>query len=255
MRTVRQGVPAMRYCNTMMNVVLRNLVAHWGLAALSEGTVGDDLGALARFVEQADSRGHAHIDPASAGRLAVIDKVFVVDDDGVTLRAGMLDSLTWLRESVTEFVALVERRECGPAPFDFEHFHGLPTADSPPLTEAQLRWSLCAAKSLFNSRLFFEVHEVIEPCWLRSTGPDKEFLKGLIQVAVGLHHHRNGNLRGARALLSDGSDYLKPFRPHHHGLELSRFCVALEGCVEQIETSQPDSWRPLTTIPRLESSD
>lgn len=71
--------------------------------------------------------------------------------------------------------------------------------------DAPLETALGQAALLFDGRLYFEVHEVLEPYWLRAGGRERETLQGLIQVAVGFHHLGNGNGAGARALLHDGA--------------------------------------------------
>lgn len=69
----------------------------------------------------------------------------------------------------------------------------------PPLGEA-----LDQAADLFDAGLFFEVHELLEPYWLRAEGAGREALQGLIQIAVGFQHLVNGNLEGAHMLLEEG---------------------------------------------------
>ena len=64
-----------------------------------------------------------------------------------------------------------------------------------------LRARLAQARALFAARLFFEVHEVLEPAWQSSRGTEHECLQGLIQAAVAWYHVRRGNLRGATTLL------------------------------------------------------
>ena len=54
---------------------------------------------------------------------------------------------------------------------------------------------------LFNQAAFFEAHEALEDVWRAAPQSEKKFLQGLIQVAVALHHHGNGNLAGARSVL------------------------------------------------------
>ena len=71
--------------------------------------------------------------------------------------------------------------------------------------DAPLEMALGQAALLFDARLYFEVHELLEPYWLRAVGRERETLQGLIQVAVGFHHLCNGNGAGARALLHDGA--------------------------------------------------
>ncbi|HEY6329060.1 MAG TPA: DUF309 domain-containing protein, partial [Blastocatellia bacterium] len=46
----------------------------------------------------------------------------------------------------------------------------------------------------FNSRRYYEAHEVWEEVWLESTGTEKLFYQMLIQSAVGLHHYERGNV-------------------------------------------------------------
>jgi hypothetical protein len=65
------------------------------------------------------------------------------------------------------------------------------------------------AVALFNQGEFFECHEVLEDLW-RPLPPstEKTFLQGLLQVGVGFHHWRNGNLTGAKNLLEAGCEKL-----------------------------------------------
>ena len=65
--------------------------------------------------------------------------------------------------------------------------------------------ALDQAADLFDAGLYFEVHELLEPYWMRAGGGEREILQGLIQVAAGFHHLANGNLKGARSLLDEGS--------------------------------------------------
>jgi len=60
------------------------------------------------------------------------------------------------------------------------------------------------AAALWNERLFFEVHEVLEAVWQRESGDRRQALQGVIQIAVAWHHLAHGNPRGARTLLREG---------------------------------------------------
>jgi hypothetical protein len=87
-------------------------------------------------------------------------------------------------------------------------------ADRPLLRpDAGLRQSVAAAAVLFDARLYFEVHEALEPHWAAASGEPREALQGLIQIAVAWQHLANGNLAGARSLLAEGAARL-------HGREL-----------------------------------
>jgi hypothetical protein len=60
------------------------------------------------------------------------------------------------------------------------------------------------AAALAGQRLFFEVHELLEPVWFRAAEPVRTALQGLIQIAVAFHHFENRNEAGARSLLAEG---------------------------------------------------
>jgi uncharacterized protein len=72
----------------------------------------------------------------------------------------------------------------------------------------------------FNSREFFEAHEVWEEIWLVEGEPEKTFLQGIIQIAAAFHHYRRGNTDGAETLLAGGIVKLSRFPANHRGLEI-----------------------------------
>jgi len=74
--------------------------------------------------------------------------------------------------------------------------------DSPP-------GQLLQAIREFNSREWFECHETVEDLWIGETGEIRDFYQGFLQVAVALHHWRNGNYGGAISLLKGGAGYLR----------------------------------------------
>jgi predicted metal-dependent hydrolase len=61
----------------------------------------------------------------------------------------------------------------------------------------------------FNNCEWFECHETVEEIWIGETGEVRDFYQGLIQIAVALHHWRNGNFGGAVSLLKGGAGYLR----------------------------------------------
>ena len=117
--------------------------------------------------------------------------------------------------------------------------------------EAPLAVALAQAALLFDARLFFEVHELLEPYWMRSVGDEREALQGLIQVAVGFHHLGNGNVPGAGSLLHDG--IAKLLGREIEGLSLGPFAHALVGCLDEVTRRGGDAPTPFdwTAVPRL----
>ncbi len=89
----------------------------------------------------------------------------------------------------------------------------------------------------FNAHDFFEAHEAWEAVWVRTTGHDRLFYKGLIHAAVALHHFGNGNLRGARKVIGSCLQYLAPYVPRHLGLDVDGFVAQLRRCFAGLETT------------------
>lgn len=89
--------------------------------------------------------------------------------------------------------------------------------------------ALDQAADLFDAGLYFEVHELLEPYWMRAGGATREALQGLIQIAVGFQHLVNGNLEGARMLLEEGS--AKAEGKRLEGRDLSGFARAVRVAV------------------------
>ena len=94
-----------------------------------------------------------------------------------------------------------------------------PGPSAPPLEEAAAAFrqgpagagvvrACRVAAALWNERLFFEVHEVLEAAWKTAAGAERQGLQGVIQIAVAYHHLAHGNPRGARSLLAEGRSRL-----------------------------------------------
>lgn len=56
----------------------------------------------------------------------------------------------------------------------------------------------------FNAGQWFECHETLEELWIGEEGEARDFFQGTLQIAVALHHWRNGNFGGAISLLNGG---------------------------------------------------
>jgi uncharacterized protein len=67
-------------------------------------------------------------------------------------------------------------------------------------------------------RDYFECHEVMEELWLdKNRHP---LYQGLLQIAVGLYHHLNGNKGGSIKLFSQAIDKLERYPEHDLGINL-----------------------------------
>ena len=90
----------------------------------------------------------------------------------------------------------------------------------------------------FNECDFYEAHEVWEALWTDYQGPSRKFYQGLIQVAVGLHHFGNGNIRGAKKLYLSSRSYLEPYRPKHLGCDLEKLFGDMEICFATVNSTE-----------------
>ncbi|MCR8643908.1 DUF309 domain-containing protein [Paenibacillus sp. N1-5-1-14] len=84
------------------------------------------------------------------------------------------------------------------------------------------------------TRDYYECHDVMEELWLEEGR--KPLYQGLLQVAVGLYHHGNGNVSGAIKLLRAAIEKLEPYADYILGIHLellvqdaSRYLHKLEG--------------------------
>jgi len=83
------------------------------------------------------------------------------------------------------------------------------------------------ALDLFDSGHFFEAHEALEFLWLKSTGNDRNFLKGLIQLAVCYHHAEVGNATGTQNLGTRARLRLAPYAPAYGGIDVDQLLANL----------------------------
>jgi len=88
--------------------------------------------------------------------------------------------------------------------------------------------ALLRAVGEFNRGDWFECHETLEELWVGSGGEIRDFYQGLLQVAVGLHHWREGNFKGSVHLLASGADKLRHVRPVCQRIDAGEVVVAAD---------------------------
>jgi predicted metal-dependent hydrolase len=78
-------------------------------------------------------------------------------------------------------------------------------------------------------RDYFECHEVLEEHWKEKEANDRELhWVGLIQIAVGLYHHRRGNFNGAKRMLTNAVSIIRTHSSEIDSLALdSRILIKL----------------------------
>ncbi len=94
------------------------------------------------------------------------------------------------------------------------------------------------AAGLFNDKLYFECHDLLEEAWNDARGDDRSFLKALIEISVGFYHVAAGNHPGAVHLLSRGIARLEPFAPESRSLDVAALVTTALRCLEKSEQAR-----------------
>lgn len=79
--------------------------------------------------------------------------------------------------------------------------------------------NLAAGVDLFNAHHFWHAHEAWEGIWLASSGEEKIFLQGLIQLAAAYHHVQRGTFRGGVRLFDASFAKLERFPNGTYGVD------------------------------------
>ncbi|HUP59899.1 MAG TPA: DUF309 domain-containing protein [Thermoanaerobaculia bacterium] len=91
------------------------------------------------------------------------------------------------------------------------------------------RSSLARGIELFNSHEFWHAHEAWEKIWLASSGDERRFLQGLIQLAAAYHHVQRGTYRGGIRLFDAAFEKLEQFPPGHADVDRALAIAAAHG--------------------------
>lgn len=89
-------------------------------------------------------------------------------------------------------------------------------------------------------RDYFECHEVLEELWLAN---DRDPLyKALLQVAVGLYHCRNHNLRGGIIMLRGAYAKLQEYPAEILGINLAKLLHDVKEYIQRLEVSEKQAF-------------
>ena len=105
---------------------------------------------------------------------------------------------------------------------------------------------------LFNEGFYFECHEFLEEVWRKEKGREKEFLKGLIHVAVAFYHLEYENYKGTINYLRRSYRRLKEFEPLFLRVDIKTFLADVEIYLKYLEKSGAYSLEfSKSAIPRI----
>jgi predicted metal-dependent hydrolase len=83
---------------------------------------------------------------------------------------------------------------------------------------------------LFNSGEYLKCHDYLEELIPFESGQAAEFFHGLMELTAACYHIKQGNIFGARYLLTSAIDLLSPCRPSYHGIDVERLVAQVEHC-------------------------
>jgi hypothetical protein len=105
--------------------------------------------------------------------------------------------------------------------------------------EAHLR----AGVAIYNAGGYHAAHDAWEAYWLAlESGPDEQFLHGLIQFTAAVYHARNRNWSGATGLAESAREYLADLPADYRGVnvgDVREYLRALGRDPERIERRPP----------------
>jgi len=105
----------------------------------------------------------------------------------------------------------------------------------------------------FNARAWFDCHETLEDLWTGEPGLVRDLYQGILQVAVGLHHWRDGNYQGATLLFRKGAQLLRHVAPVCQQVEAAILTRDVERFRARLEALGPERMAELEEglIPRI----
>jgi len=90
------------------------------------------------------------------------------------------------------------------------------------------------ARRLWEAGRYWEVHEVLEPFWLSASGPERELLQGVIQLAAALHKAKTSRL-GAERLFRKALGHLERVP----GLDAETFAAGVRRALDAPDAPPP----------------
>jgi len=96
------------------------------------------------------------------------------------------------------------------------------------------------AIELFNNGAFLQCHDYFEELIPFESGKDAEFYHGLMELAAACYHLKQGNVFGARYLLTSAIDLIAPCRPFYLRIDVERLLAQIDHCRRLVATLDDD---------------
>jgi predicted metal-dependent hydrolase len=91
---------------------------------------------------------------------------------------------------------------------------------------------------------FFAAHEELEDAWRAAEPAERDFLQGLVHVAVAWYQAGRGNRVGCERQLEKAQRRLGPYAPRHRGVEVAALLDQLQAAAETVESGSLELEQP-----------
>jgi predicted metal-dependent hydrolase len=90
---------------------------------------------------------------------------------------------------------------------------------------------------LIRDRAYFEAHEELEDEWRAAPDAERDFLQGLVHVAVAWLHAERGNRNGCERQLVKAERRLGHYRPDHRGVDVDGVLATVAEARRLVDTA------------------
>ena len=92
-----------------------------------------------------------------------------------------------------------------------------------------------AGLGLIRQGEFFAAHEELEDAWRAAKPGERDFLQGLVHVAVAWYQAGRGNRPGCERQLEKAARRLGPYAPEHRGVDVAAVLVQVDEAARLVE--------------------
>jgi predicted metal-dependent hydrolase len=104
--------------------------------------------------------------------------------------------------------------------------------------------SLERGLELIRAGEYFEAHEELEDEWREAPEGERDFLQGLVHVAVAWLHAERANRPGCERQLEKAARRLGPYAPTHRGVEVAVILADVAGARDLVAKGSLDLHAP-----------
>jgi predicted metal-dependent hydrolase len=87
---------------------------------------------------------------------------------------------------------------------------------------------------LLRDGAFFAAHEELEVAWRAAPAAERDFLQGLVHVAVAWYQAGRGRTIGCERQLAKAERRLRPYAPSHRGVEVDQLLTSVTAAAEVV---------------------